>query len=171
MHMLAAGGVAHVGVGGAWGGRRWGRWNAGRAVVGPLWVRRRVSACGAAVVSATLTWGRGWILRRLTLRDGGEGRLGLVRGLPCALKKAPATCKTGLRPVRATLGHVRFPRHYGIPGEALAPARRCGGLGCRACICGVWSASRRVLRALGCPLWSWRRRRQRGRLGRVAYVG
>ena len=34
-----------------------------------------------AVVSATWTWGRSWILRRLALRDGGEGRLGLVRGL------------------------------------------------------------------------------------------
>ena len=80
----------------------------------------------------------------------------------------------GLRSVRAIrLSGPRggLSRHYGNYGVGLAPARRCGDLGCRACVYNVWSASPRVCRPLGRPLWPWRRRRQRGQLEGVAYVG
>ena len=98
-------------------------------------------------------------------------KIRLVRGPLCALWLPPATCVLGLSSVRAKLGHARKLRHYGNYGVGLAPARRCGGLGCRACVYGAWSASPRVCRPLGRPLWPWRRRRQRGQLEGVAYVG
>ena len=70
--------------------------------------------------------------------------MGLVRGLFCAHLTPLAACVLGLRLVRAIRGHAGLSRHYGNYVVGLAPARRCGDLGCRACVYGVWSASPRV---------------------------
>ena len=89
---------------------------------------------------------------RVLMRAAGFGEGASLRALPlvasCHLRVGPVVGEgqAGPREVPPALRKLW--------GSGLAPARRCGDLGCRACVYlyGVWSASPRVRRPLGRPL-------------------